>query len=83
MTLEPFAEKWISFGWDLIECDGHDHKALKSALDKKSTNPKVIIANTTKGFGVSFMENNVLWHYRSPQGQEYKDAMLELDNNEK
>ena len=62
---------------------GSFSKALKSALDKKSTNPKVIIANTTKGFGVSFMENNVLWHYRSPQGQEYKDAMLELDNNEK
>ena len=83
MTLEPFTEKWISFGWDLIECDGHDHQGLKSALDKKSNKPKVIIANTTKGFGVSFMENNVLWHYRSPQNQEYKDAMLELDNNEK
>ena len=83
MTLEPFTDKWISFGWDLIECNGHDHEALKSALDKKSNKPKVVIANTTKGYGVSFMESNVLWHYRSPQGQEYKDAMLELDNHEK
>ena len=41
MTLEPFTEKWISFGWDLIECDGHDHQGLKSALDKKSNKPNI------------------------------------------
>jgi transketolase len=83
MTLEPFTDKWIGFGWDVIECNGHNHEEIKSALDKKSNQPKVIIANTIKGFGVSFMESNVLWHYRSPQGEEYKDAILELSNHEK
>jgi transketolase len=79
LALEPFADKWRAFGWDVIEVDGHDHAELRSCLRPSgSTRPLVIIAHTTKGKGVSFMENSVLWHYRSPQGQEYEDALEEL-----
>lgn len=81
LNLEPFDEKWKSFGWHTQLVDGHDHKELKSAFEtaKSDNRPSVIICNTIKGRGVSFMENKVLWHYRSPQGQEYQDAMDELE----
>ena len=82
IKLEPFSSKWSSFGWTVFECDGHNHDEIKSALYEKTNHPKVIIAHTTKGNGVSFMENNVLWHYRSPQGEELSSALKEL-NNEK
>ncbi len=81
LNLEPFREKWESFGWDTIQIDGHCHESLFSSLRKvnsKSNKPRCIIANTVKGKGVSFMENNVLWHYRSPQNEEYEAAMREL-----
>jgi len=71
LTLEPFADKWIAFGWSVRELDGHDHNDIKAALtDLPDTfsKPTCILAHTTKGKGVSFMENSVLWHYRSPQG---------------
>lgn len=83
LALEPFAEKWRSFGWDVTEVDGHDHDALRRALiarDDGNQLPRVVIAHTTKGKGVSFMENSVLWHYRTPQGQEYAAACAELDS---
>lgn len=83
MALEPFADKWRSFGWRVVECDGHDHDALKAALSEppnsRDPEPTVVIAHTTKGKGVSFMENSVLWHYRSPQGEEYEAALRELE----
>ena len=81
LGLEPFADKFKAFGWNTIEVDGHDHLALKKSFElvnKEKTRPTVLICHTTKGKGVSFMENSVLWHYRSPQGQEYQDASLEL-----
>jgi transketolase len=82
LELEPFAEKWRSFNWSVVECDGHDHSALFESLsdsgDTRHSRPKVVIAHTTKGKGVSFMENSVLWHYRSPQGEEFEAAMREL-----
>jgi transketolase len=84
LALEPFADKWRSFGWDVREVDGHDHGALTSALSPRSageTRPLCVLANTTKGKGVSFMENSVLWHYRTPQGDEYAAACHELDQN--
>jgi transketolase len=84
MALEPFADKWLSFGWDVREVDGHDHGALISALSPRSvgeTRPLCVLAHTTKGKGVSFMENSVLWHYRTPQGDEYAAACQELDQN--
>ena len=84
LGLEPFADKWLSFGWDVREVDGHDHKALSSALSGRSGDerrPLCVLAHTTKGKGVSFMENSVLWHYRTPQGDEYAAACLELDQS--
>lgn len=84
LGLEPFADKFKSFGWNVIEVDGHDHIALKNgfeSLEKEKIAPTVFICHTTKGKGVSFMENSVLWHYRSPQGEEYEAACNELQNN--
>lgn len=81
LTLEPFADKWASFGWNVIEADGHDHAALRSALDvdpRTTTKPHVVIAHTVKGKGVSFMENQVLWHYRSPSPDELAAALEEV-----
>jgi transketolase len=82
IALEPFADKWKSFKWNVIECDGHNHEEILSALNSNTKLPKVIIANTIKGKGVSFMENKVLWHYRSPQGDEFESAMEEVQSNE-
>jgi transketolase len=68
MRLEPFADKWRSFGFDVQEVDGHDFAALSAALDKAWAavdKPVLILANTVKGKGVDFMENNVKWHYAS------------------
>ena len=65
--------------------DGHDIVALEEQLTPQSrllSGPTCIIAHTVKGKGVSFMENSVLWHYRSPQGQEYEDALIELEVGE-
>ena len=78
--LEPFADKWKAFGWEVAEVDGHDHAALQDAFEKSCDidKPYCLIAHTTKGKGVSFMENQVLWHYRSPQGEEYEAAIKEL-----
>jgi len=80
IALEPFTDKWRAFGWAVERIDGHDHQALKAALARSghADRPTCIIADTIKGRGVSFMENQVLWHYRSPQGEEFAAAMREL-----
>ncbi len=85
LALEPFADKWRSFGWEVREVDGHDHESLKKAFAPRETTehrPLCVLAHTTKGKGVSFMENSVLWHYRTPQGEEYAAACHELDCEE-
>jgi transketolase len=85
LALEPFVEKWCAFGWHVVEVNAHDYGQLINALsgkDFESNKPLVVIANSTKGKGVSFMENSVLWHYRSPQGEEFDSAMEELKRNE-
>lgn len=82
IALQPFAAKWRAFGWNVVELDGHDHTQLKRALEdsRSSTKPTVILAETVKGKGVSYMENNILWHYRFPHaGAEYDSAVAELD----
>lgn len=82
LALEPFADKWKAFGWHTLEIDGHDPDALEAAFREAETVtgvPTCIIAVTTKGKGVSFMENNILWHYRTPQGDEYEAALKELE----
>ena len=82
LSLAPFAEKWKSFGWNVLEVDGHNHDALRSAFAKakqSADKPSVIIANTVKGKGISFMEFDILWHYRFPHdGEEYDGALQEL-----
>jgi transketolase len=83
--LEPFAAKWEAFGWNVRELDGHDHEALLDGLNvipETGGKPTCIIAHTVKGKGVSFMENSVLWHYRTPQGVEFEKAMAELEKLE-
>ncbi len=84
LRLEPFEAKWRDFGWNAISCDGHDTDALREAFARAwngagSGRPTVILAHTVKGKGVSFMENQVLWHYRTPQGEEYEAARAELE----
>ena len=81
IALEPFKDKWESFGWDVMEVDGHDYLALIESLNTKSSKPKCIIANTTKGKGVDFMENTVLWHYKSPNTEELSQAISQVENN--
>jgi len=78
--LEPIKEKFESFNFNVIKVDGHDENEIISGIKKSesSEKPIVIICNTTKGKGVSFMENNVLWHYRSPQGEDFEKALQEL-----
>ena len=80
LDLEPQAEKWRAFRWAVTEVDGHDHDALAAALAAPSADgrPHCVIAHTTKGKGVSFMENSLLWHYRTPQGEELEAAWREL-----
>jgi transketolase len=68
MSLDPFADKWRAFGWDVAEINGHDFDDLDAALSKAwaaSGKPVLILANTVKGKGVDFMENNVVYHYAS------------------
>lgn len=82
LALEPFAAKWESFGWGVVECDGHDHDAIRASLDEaaeRHAQPTVVIAHTTKGKGVAFMENEVLWHYRTARGEELDAARRELE----
>jgi transketolase len=82
LGLEPFPAKWQSFGWQVKEVDGHDHDQLIASLDirrEPGSPPTCVIAHTTKGKGISFMENTVLWHYRSPQGEEFEAALAELE----
>lgn len=82
LNLEPLGEKLTAFGWRVQEVDGHDHSALKPALEVAlqggTGKPAVIIARTIKGKGVSFMENRLAWHYKSPNDGELDQALREL-----
>jgi transketolase len=81
MPTEPITEKWASFSWHVIEVHGHNTKAILDALDEAADihgRPVVIIARTTKGKGVSFMENSPKWHGGVPNDAEYELALAEL-----
>ncbi len=81
MALSPLIDKWISFGWDAREVDGHDITAVTELLllpKDDSKKPRVLIAHTVKGKGVSFMEDDNNWHYRIPTKQEVIAAKKEL-----
>lgn len=83
LNTEPMDEKWRSFGWEVVDvADGNNHEQLRWAFNiPTSGRPKCIIARTVKGKGVSFMENNLLWHYRDPQGEMYDQAVKELNEH--
>jgi transketolase len=79
LGLEPLADKLRAFGCEVHEVDGHDHELLSAALSSLAhSKPTVIIAHTTKGKGVSFMENRVDWHYRNPNDEQLVTALAEL-----
>jgi transketolase len=82
IALAPFADKWKAFGWHVIDVNGHEHDQLRDAFieaKKSKDKPTVIIANTIKGRGISYMQNDILWHYRYPHsGEEYDKALAEL-----
>jgi transketolase len=81
LNLDPFADKWRSFGWDAIDVDGHNVEELLaalSALPLAPGRPSCIVAHTVKGKGVSFMQDSLLWHYRSPNHEELDAALAEL-----
>jgi transketolase len=81
LDLEPLGDKWRSFGWHVIELDGHNIPALQKAFAEAAATkgkPTCIIAHTIKGKGVSFMENNPKFHGTAPSAEEFKKAMLEL-----
>ncbi|MCM8756583.1 MAG: transketolase, partial [Candidatus Omnitrophica bacterium] len=81
MNLEPLRDKWLSFGWNVIQCDGHSIEELLNAFEQAKITkdkPTVIIAHTVKGKGVSFMEGVVDFHGRAPTEEEMKLALKEL-----
>ena len=81
LKLDPLFPKWKSFGWDVVEIDGHDHKSILQALLKETKNPLCVIANTVKGKGVSFMENELMWHYRFASPEEVEMAICEIEKS--
>jgi transketolase len=85
LDLDPLADKWRAFGWAVREIDGHDHGAIEDALGAvpfETGRPSVVIAHTVKGKGVSFMEDLLLWHYRSPDDAQLEQALSELGDVE-
>jgi transketolase len=82
INMGQYDDKWSSFGWEARDVDGHDFRGLLPVFKNipfKKGKPSVIIAHTVKGKGVSFMENNLLWHYRCPDEKEYAKALKELE----
>lgn len=81
MNSEPLKEKWQAFGWHVIEVDGNNMAELLAAFDsdENGEKPKMIIANTIKGKGVSFAENQAGWHHKVPTDEQYQLAMAEFD----
>jgi len=78
----PLTDKFVAFGWEVAEFDGHDPKAIYEAVkNRKGDKPFMGVAKTTKGKGVSYMENVPMWHYRSPNKEEYAKAIAELEAN--
>jgi len=84
LALEPLEDKWKTFNWDTAVIDGHSHTELQGNLFTRDR-PLCVIANTVKGFGVDFMENNNLWHYRPPNSVELQSALAQVQGikNEK
>ncbi len=85
LDLEPLAAKWEAFGWAVREINGHSVAEIADVLDSvpfRPGQPSCVIAHTVKGKGVSFMEDQLLWHYRSPNEKEYRLALAELGQDQ-
>jgi transketolase len=85
INLDPLAERWRAFGWDVHEVDGHDPELLVTTvqkLDSRSGPPHVLIADTTFGKGVSYMERKVHWHYWPMSQEEYEEALRQVTSDE-
>ena len=83
MSLEPLVDKWKAFGWGVREIDGHNFEEIIKSLESipfEEGKPSCIIANTIKGKGISFMENDFRWHDKCPDEAEYQKALKELNN---
>ena len=83
LKLEPIDEKFKAFGWDVSLIDGHCHKEILSEISTEKIGgdkPKAIICNTVKGKGISFMENQIEWHYKYPNRSQYLEALQELNS---
>lgn len=79
----PVSDKILAFGWELAEADGHNSESIKWSVKKREgKKPHLILARTVKGKGVSFMENNPIWNFRSPSKEEYDSALKELDRGD-
>ena len=82
IKLNPFKEKWLSFGWNVLEVDGHNMKEVHKKINyfKKLRNgkPSILIANTLKGKGISFMENQIKWHHGVPSKELLKKMRSDL-----
>jgi transketolase len=82
IPLDPFGIKWAAFGWNVLEIDGHNMEEIVSALELAlftRGKPTVILANTVKGKGVSFMEDDNSWHQKAPNREQFEQAMAELE----
>jgi len=80
----PVREKFEAFGWAVAEVDGHDYDSLLRGFQPSPDGkPRVVLAKTVKGKGVSYMENSPIWHFRSPNPEEYQQALKEIDNSRK
>jgi transketolase len=76
----PVVDKFRAFGWETVAVDGHDSRAIFEAVTgREGGKPLMVVAKTTKGKGVSYMENVPIWHYRSPNKEEYQRAVQELE----
>ncbi|MCX5814633.1 MAG: transketolase [Proteobacteria bacterium] len=81
LALDPFAQKWNAFNWAVQEVDGHDHRALRALLQRipfEPDHPSLVIAHTIKGKGVNFMEDQLAWHYKSPDPEQLEQALQQL-----
>ncbi len=82
MSLEPMRERWEAFGWEVVDMRGNDMENIVEIfenLDHKNTKPKLIIAHTTKGCGISYMEATAKWHHGIPDAEQYNIALSEID----
>jgi len=82
LDLEPLVERWSAFGWESVEVDGHDHDVIRAALDARSAEgkPRLVVARTEFGHGVSFMTSRIEWHYLPLDDEQYRLALAEVSN---